>query len=152
MKKVYLDNCIYNRPFDDQTKEIIFIEANAFYLILEWIEKSKIITINSDVLIYENEMNLDTERKIKILTYLSLAKQYILLSNKIISRAEKIVGLGFEPIDSLHIAMAESSNADYFITCDYDIIKEYDKVKDKIKVKIIGILEFVKEEIENENN
>jgi len=39
--KVYLDSCVYNRPFDNQKDERVFIEARAFYIILKWIEEGK---------------------------------------------------------------------------------------------------------------
>ena len=54
MIKVYFDNCVYNRPFDNQGNERILIEARAFYIILKWIEDGKITNINSDALEYEN--------------------------------------------------------------------------------------------------
>lgn len=33
--KVYLDNCCYNRPFDDQTQERIHLESEAILMILQ---------------------------------------------------------------------------------------------------------------------
>ncbi len=44
--KVYLDLCVYNRPFDDQTNERVFIEARAFYIVIKWLEEGKIISIH----------------------------------------------------------------------------------------------------------
>ncbi len=32
--KIYLDNCCYNRPFDDQTQDRIHIESEAVLVIL----------------------------------------------------------------------------------------------------------------------
>lgn len=144
--KVYLDNCVYNRPFDEhQTQEKIFIEAMAFYLILKWVEEDKIELINSDALVYENEKTSDYNRRFRIKTYLSLAKQHIELSGKIIERAQEIIKLGFGSMDALHIAMAEHSGADYFVTCDDIIINIWKKSHNKLKVKILGILEFIME-------
>ena len=51
--------------------------------------------------------------------------------------------LGFPDIDALHIASAEKSRADYFVTCDDDIIKLYKRHKDLIKVNIISLIELV---------
>lgn len=56
MIKVYLDNCVYNRPFDNQSDERIFVEARAFYIIIKWIEEGRIASINSDALEYENSL------------------------------------------------------------------------------------------------
>lgn len=33
--KLYLDNCCYNRPFDDQTQERIHLESEAILTILQ---------------------------------------------------------------------------------------------------------------------
>ncbi len=33
--RIYLDNCCYNRPFDDQTQERIHLESEAILTILK---------------------------------------------------------------------------------------------------------------------
>lgn len=33
--KIYLDNCCYNRPFDDQTQERIHLESEAILTVLQ---------------------------------------------------------------------------------------------------------------------
>ena len=38
-KRIYLDNCVYNRPFDDQSQRRIFLETIAFITLLELVEK-----------------------------------------------------------------------------------------------------------------
>ena len=35
MLKIYLDNCCYNRPFDDLKQEKIYLESNAIQIILK---------------------------------------------------------------------------------------------------------------------
>lgn len=143
---VYLDCCVYNRPFDNhQLQEKIFIEAKVFYVLLKWIEEGKIKVISSDALTYENERMSDSERKLRIKTYLSLAKYHIELSGTIIERAREIINLGFKGLDALHLSMAEAGKADYFVTCDSDIIKKGKKSHNKLRVKITGILEFFTE-------
>jgi len=145
MIKVYLDNCVYNRPFDDQSNERIFIEARGFYIILKWIEEGKIMSINSDALEYENSIISNFDRQMRIKTYLALAKVYVKLSESLIERAREIVNLGIRDMDALHIAMAEYENAEYFITCDDDIIKRGKEFSGGFKTKICGILEFLEE-------
>ncbi|WP_219857124.1 hypothetical protein [Candidatus Hakubella thermalkaliphila] len=48
-------------------------------------------------------------------------------------------------IDALHIAMAEQSDVDYFVTCDDAIIKKGKSLHDSLKVKVLGILDFLTE-------
>lgn len=148
MVKIYLDSCVYNRPFDDyQQDERIFIEAMAFYVILHLIENGQIKIINSDALIYENEQIADPERRKRVNTYLNKASDFIELSEPIIERAREIIEIGFKSLDALHITMAELSSADYFVTCDDGIIRKGKLVQDKLKVKIYGILQFLTEVI-----
>jgi len=66
--KLYLDTCVYNRPFDDQTQERISLETQAFLIILEKIEKKIYTLLISEVNFFENERNKRFERKIKIKT------------------------------------------------------------------------------------
>ena len=37
--RIYLDSCVYNRPFDDQQQPRINLETQAFLLILHMAEK-----------------------------------------------------------------------------------------------------------------
>ena len=143
--KVYLDLCVYNRPFDDQTNESVFIEARAFYIVIKWLEEGKIISIHSDALEYENGLTLNPDRKGRVKSYLSLSKEYIKLSGFSIKRANEIINLGFRGMDALHIAMAEEGKAHYFITCDDGIIDMAEKNQERLKVKVCSILEFLEE-------
>jgi len=58
-----------------------------------------------------------------------------------------LVTLGFSAVDALHLALAEKYNVDYFITCDNAIIKLYRKHQDVIKIKLVGLLEFIALEV-----
>lgn len=147
-KRIYLDNCVYNRPFDDQSQRRIFLETIAFITLLELVEKGKIETINSDALVYENRMTFDPDRKIRIESYLSFAKHVVKLSQGTILRAKELIELNFRAMDALHIAMSEEGKAEYFITCDDNIIKKGKRWKEKLKTEIMGILEFMAMEVE----
>lgn len=146
MIRVYFDSCIYNRPFDDSHKsERIFIEAMAFYTMLHFIENGQIGLINSDALLYENEMIADTERKTRVRSYLNRAIGFVELSDGLVERAKIIEGFGFKSLDALHISMAEHGASEYFVTCDDAIIKKAKAVPDKLNVRIYGVLEFLLE-------
>jgi hypothetical protein len=53
--KIYLDTCIYCRPFDDQFRDRIKKETEAFAKLLEIAEIGKITLVSSDILIDELE-------------------------------------------------------------------------------------------------
>lgn len=55
--KVYLDNCCYNRPYDDQGQLRISLETQAKLRIQEKIRKKELNLVCSYVLNYENGRN-----------------------------------------------------------------------------------------------
>lgn len=136
--KIYLDNSVLNRPFDDQSLPKIRLETTAAVLIFELIESKKIKLVNSSVIEYENSKNPFFERKIWISVYLSRATLYQKLNQRIKKRAKEIEELKIAPIDSLHLASAEAAGVDYFVTCDYDITGRY-----KGKLKIMDPVDFI---------
>ena len=141
--RVYLDRCIYNRPFDDYHKsERVFIEAMVFYTLLHLVENGQIELVSSDALLYENDRTTDIERKTRVRSYLDRAIGFVELSDEIIERAKAIESLGFKSIDALHISMAERGTSEYFVTCDDAIIKKAKAVHDRLKVRVLGVLEF----------
>jgi len=56
--KVYLDNCCFNRPYDDQTQLRIELETKAKLYIQQQIIEKKIILATSVILEFENNDNL----------------------------------------------------------------------------------------------
>ena len=55
--KIYLDNCCFNRPYDDQTQIRISLETQAKLYIQDLIKKGKLEMTTSYVLWYENSQN-----------------------------------------------------------------------------------------------
>ncbi len=119
--KIYLDNCCFNRPFDDQSQIRIKLESEAKLEIQEEIRAGKVHLIWSYILDYENNKNPYQERKERIKGWKKYAIQDIL--NK----------KGLPKIDSLHIACAIFAKCEYFLTTD-DKILQRAKVIDNINV------------------
>jgi len=141
--KLYLDLCVYNRPFDNQHQEGIALETSAFIYILEKVEKGEYELVVSEALVYENSKNPDELRGLRLTSYFCLAKDFIKADYKDSKRGRYLVTLGFSAMDALHLALAEKRNVDYFITCDDSIIKLYRKHQGIIKIKIVSLLEFI---------
>jgi len=137
--KIYLDNSVLNRPFDDQSIPQIRLETIALFFILEFVEKGKIKLVNSSVIAYENSKNPFFERKIWISAYLSKATFYQEIDLRVKEKAKEIKKLKIPPIDCLHLASAEIAKVDYFITCDYDVVRKY-----KGDLKVINPIDFIK--------
>ena len=145
--KIYLDLCVYNRPFDDQGQERVALETSAFIYLLEKIEKGSHILITSEALIYENNKSLNEQRKVRVASYFALAREFVGADFSDAERVNFLKELGFPDIDALHVALAEKSRADYFVTCDDDIIKSYKRHKDLVKANIVSLIELVSLEV-----
>ena len=52
--KIYLDNCCFNRPYDDQAQIRISLETHAKLYIQELVKNKKLDLVTSYVLWYEN--------------------------------------------------------------------------------------------------
>lgn len=145
--KLYLDLCVYNRPFDYQGQDRIALETGAFVYILEKIEKGDHAIVISEALVYENNRNPDALRKHRVASYFHLAQEFIAIDSAALERAEFLKEFGFSDVDALHIALSEKSNVDYFITCDDDIVSLCKKHQDIIRVGVVGLFEFIALEV-----
>ena len=63
---VYLDNCCYNRPFDDQTQERIHLESEAILAVLKMGQMKRIVIAGSDILELEITRMSDENKKRKV--------------------------------------------------------------------------------------
>ena len=61
--RVYLDNCSYNRPYDDQSQLRISLETQAKLQIQRMIKDKKLDLVSSYVLAYENSRNPNESKK-----------------------------------------------------------------------------------------
>ncbi len=125
--KIYLDTSVYNRPFDDQLQPRIWLETMAFFMILQLIEKQETDLITSSVLAFENSNNPFAERRRWVTNCLKLSEKNLSLNDVIRERASNLERQGIKPIDALHLACAETGEAEYFLTCDDKIVKRYEE-------------------------
>ena len=140
--RIYLDNCSFNRPFDDQSQIRIRLEAEAKLRIQEEIRSGNYQLIWSYILDYENDRNPFRERKEQIAKWKKYATDDIAEDDSIIDTAIAINQKGMKKLDSLHIACAIKADTDYFLTTDDGILKKATLVE---KVKITDPIGFVKE-------
>ena len=122
--KIYLDNCCFNRPFDDQTQLRIRLEAEAKLSIQAEILNGKYELAWSYILDFENAQNPFEQRKETIRNWREIAYIDIDENEKIIKLAEQIAVTGIKPKDSLHIACAIIGGCEYFITTDTKILNK----------------------------
>jgi predicted nucleic acid-binding protein len=140
--RIYLDNCCFNGPFDDQSQLRIRLEAEAKLKIQEDITKGVHELVWSYILDYENNRNPFQERKRQISKWRNYAKDDIEESRELIEMANRVLTRGTKKMDALHIACAMMSNADYFLTTDDGIIKKANLIQE---IKITDPIGFIKE-------
>lgn len=140
--KIYLDNCCFNRPFDDQAQLRIRLEAEAKLAIQDGIRAGHFVLIWSYILGYENEKNPFPERRMQIGKWRAFAKEDIEATEDIISVANSFVNFGLKKMDALHLACASKANADYFLTTDDGVLKRSGLITN---IKISDPIGFVKE-------
>jgi len=121
--KIYLDNCCYNRPFDDQTQLRISLETQAKLFIQSLVIKGNVDLIWSYISDLENSENPYETRKVAISDFSKYAKRKVLQTSKIIYRANKITAAGLSPADALHLSCAINAGVKYFISVDDKILK-----------------------------
>jgi len=117
---LYLDNCCYNRPFDEQSQMIIHIESEAILSIINYSKKNNFQIIGSPALDYEieNISNFEKRAKVKFLYEHSITIKQSYSSN-IAEQVQKLSNrTNIRSLDLFHLAFAECSNADLLITTD----------------------------------
>ncbi len=137
--KVYLDNCCFNRPYDDQEQVAIRLESMAKLEIQALIKKEVISLIWSFMLDFENNENIDSEKRDKIFEWEKFSKTYFIGTDKTIEIAKHFTSIGIKSKDAVHLACAIESGCDYFITTDKGIYRKREQIKEII---IINPTEF----------
>lgn len=150
--RIYLDACCLNRPFDDQTQPRIALETQAILTILSKCQSGTWKLIASTALDTELDQTPDLEKLQNVKTILSVAKIKVVSSQFIEQRSVKLQKLGFSGYDATHIASAERSNADIFLTTDDRLIRKAQKNTNFINVKINNPVQWLIETAQTEDN
>ncbi len=145
MLQIYLDACCFNRPFDDQTQDRIRFEAESVIILLKFASTGKILLSGSDVLKHEISKIPDPIRKSQVLSLLNYVSTNYSLNSRIIEFSYKLGNYGFGSFDSLHIAIAELSGINLFVTTDDRILKLYRRNSGLLNIKIDNPVNVVRE-------
>lgn len=124
--RIYLDNCSYNRPYDDQTQMRISLEAQAKLHIQDMVRQRNLELVTSYVLDYENSKNRSLQKKIAIKKFMEdYAAIYVSNQNEeaIKECAQKIMETGIKEKDAYHVACAMMAECKFFITTDDRLLK-----------------------------
>ena len=140
--RVYLDNCCFNRPFDDQRQTRVRLEAEAKLCIQEHICSGELELVWSYMLDFENAANPFEERRTTISGWRQYARIDVEETAMILQRATILAGMGLKAKDAVHLACAIAGASTYFVTTDDDILKRRQDVHD---ITVLDPTAFVRE-------
>jgi predicted nucleic acid-binding protein len=147
--KIYLDNCCYNRPYDDQQQMRIYLETQAKLYIQQLIIEKKLNLVCSFILRYENSENPNISNRDSIAQFFVNASEYVGNENidDIRKMADDFMKQGIKMKDAAHLACAIKAGCDYFLTTDDKLMKRYNGKAIKIRTPLTFL-----EDMEEETN
>ena len=122
--RVYLDNCCFNRPYDDQSSLKIRLETEAKLYVQELVKSGSLALGWSYILDFENGANPCEERRIEIQRWKDLADRNTVETSEIIEWMRQLALFGLKPFDALHVACAKDMACDVFLTVDKGILRK----------------------------
>ena len=142
--KVYLDNCCYNRLFDDRSNIKNYLKREAVLIVMQKAFDGELEIIGSDILEIEMSKIKDDEKINDVKgVYNVLITDVVKITSKIEQRAIQIRETSnIRSFDSLHLASAEAG-AGVLLTTDMKFFRNSQRIKTKIPVK--NPVEFVME-------
>lgn len=144
--RIYLDNCCYNRPFDDQTQERIHLESEAILTILRRGQAGMYQIVGSAILELEMNRMHDVAKMQRVKDLYKVKDVHVAYTGEIKERSQEIMKQSnIRAFDSLHIAAAEAAEADVMLTTDDGLEKMAARLE--LKVKVMNPLKFAWEEI-----
>jgi hypothetical protein len=146
MDKIYLDNCCFNRPYDDQSNLVNRLETEAKLFIQELIRGGKVELAWSFMLDYENNDNPFEEKRLRISDWRRQAAVDCDLCDDIVNQAERLLLIGLRQKDAAHVACAIFMKADYFITTDKRILN-----KPIMGINVINPIDYVRRYMSDDN-
>ena len=141
--RIYLDNCCYNRPYDDQSQLMVSIETQCKLWIQKMIREGSYELVSSYMLRYECINSPFIDRKRAIIQFIDKYADYIVdvdRKNLIEERAQDIMSTGIKFKDACHVASAIFAGCDYFISTDKRLLRYKSE-----EIKLVSPVEFLEE-------
>jgi len=140
--RVYLDNCCFNRPFDDQDSLTVRLETEAKLQVQSMVKSGVLMLGWSYVLDFENAANPYEERRTEIQRWVEIADQYVEETSEILNSMRAAVAKGLKPLDALHLACAMAMPCEIFLTVDKGVLRKASLFEG---IRILSPISFVME-------
>jgi len=141
--RIYLDNCCYNRPYDDQTSIKISLETQAKLAIQEMIKLGKYALVSSETLEYEVDASPYSSQVQIIKGFIQENTSFYVGKRKrddVEKLAIEITQTGVKYYDACHVASAIIADCEYFVTVDKRLLNYQSD-----KVRIVSPIQFISE-------
>jgi predicted nucleic acid-binding protein len=137
--RIYLDNCCFNRPYDDQANLNVHLEAQAKVFIQNEILKNTFQIAWSFMMDYEISFNPFSDRKEAFLNWKSISAVDIEPKIEILNKGIELTARRIKEKDALHIACAIEAECEFFITTDRGILN-----KSIPEIELINPIDFIR--------
>jgi hypothetical protein len=142
--RVYLDLCCLKRPFDFQEQAIVRLQTEAVLSILT-LPPGTVELIQSPALILENSLNPNQTRREAVALWLSEAVSITPSESDLSVRIGELIGKGFKSFDAFHLASAELSGVDVFLTVDLPLLRLAARVSGELSILITDPVHFIED-------
>ena len=140
--RIYLDNCCYNRPFDDQSQLSVRLETEAKLRVQYLMRTGVLEYVWSDMLVVEAGDCPIADQREKILAWRHGASVFVEITAEVERNAGLVMELGVKSGDALHLACAAFAKCDWFFTVDRGILK---KVNNIGAMRVVNPLRYIEE-------
>jgi hypothetical protein len=144
-KKIYMDVCALNRPFDGERQERIRIEAEAVKTILLLVGTGELTAVNSGAIEFEIDRMTDSDRYAEVSLMVNSFSEYVLVGEPERHRGKVLESLGFGQMDAVHLACAEKARVDVFLTTDDGLLQKAARHAKSIGVRVANPLVWIGE-------
>ena len=136
--RIYLDSCCVSRPYDNQTQNRIKSEAAAIMQIISRFWSGEWQAITSRILQLEINQISELTKRSFVNAFLTSIRPAIFIPVGVSEtfRGKQLEALGFKEYDALHIACAESGEADVFLTTDDAMIRRAKRLQSQLRVQV----------------
>ena len=141
--RIYLDNCAFNRPYDDLSRLSVNLEAQAKLQIQYWIRDGRFALVSSEMLMKEiGDCPFEIRRKGIRAFVEENSSLHIGAGNnpRIDLMAREIMKSGVKYKDACHVASAILGDCAYLITTDKRLLNYRSE-----KLKLVDPIQFVSE-------
>lgn len=125
-RKIYLDTCVWCRPFDRPASERITLEVEAVKRAISKVDSSEIVILGSSVLLLEASLIFPGSKRDAVKEFIdrSIFEIATVTENSEDLAKELMRDYNINAMDALHLAIAIDNGAELFLTTDDKILKK----------------------------